>query len=123
MHPDLSPHLHTDECNKLIQELFACRKDVNKIVKLGSSSHLECLHNFIRFFSQNVFLKFFGKCNTPYDRMLACMKQERLARRAKNAENAKQRQERVRERVKQDKTDYDELLKHYRKEGERQKSN
>ncbi|XP_055323397.1 COX assembly mitochondrial protein 2 homolog [Sitodiplosis mosellana] len=91
MHPDLSPHLHTDECNKLVQELFACRKD-------------------------NLFLKFFGKCNTPYDRMLACMKQERLARRAKNAETARQKQELVREKVKKDKTDYDELLKQYRKE-------
>lgn len=49
--------------------------------------------------------------------MLACMKQERLARRAKNAESARKKQELVRERVKQDKTDYDELLKHYRKEG------
>lgn len=48
--------------------------------------------------------------------MLACLKQERLARRATNAKNAAERQALVRERVKNDKTDYDELLKHYRKE-------
>lgn len=124
MHPDLSPHLHTDECNKLVQELFACRKDVS-IKKSGLRCfRVFCLYNFNRnslfallFATQNLFLKFFGKCNTPYDRMLACMKQERLARRAKNAENARKKQELVRERVKQDKTDYDELLKQYRKEG------
>lgn len=65
---------------------------------------------------QSPFLKFFGACNTPYDRMLDCMKQERLARRAANAKNAAERQAAVRERVKNDNTDYDELLKHYRKE-------
>lgn len=49
--------------------------------------------------------------------MLACMKQERLARRANNTENARKKQDLVRERMKQDKTDYNELLKQYRKEG------
>lgn len=65
---------------------------------------------------QSPFLKFFGQCNTPYDRMLACLKQERLAKRAANAKQALERQAAVRERVKNDKTDFDELLKHYRKE-------
>lgn len=61
-------------------------------------------------------MKFFGKCNTPYDQMLACLKTERLARRALNAQSAKQKQELVREKVKNDQTDYDDLLKHYRRE-------
>lgn len=55
--------------------------------------------------------------------MLACMKKERMARRDNNAENARKRQESIRERVKTDKTDYEELLKHYRKETRPQTSN
>ncbi|XP_031633294.1 COX assembly mitochondrial protein 2 homolog [Contarinia nasturtii] len=98
MHPDLSPHLHTDECNKIVQELFACRKE-------------------------HSFLKFFGKCNGPYDRMLACMKKERVAKRDSNAQNAKEQQALRRERMKNDKTDYDSLLKQYREENKKYTSN
>lgn len=61
-------------------------------------------------------MKFFGQCNTPYDRMLVCLKQERLAKRAANAKEALERQALIRDRVKNDKTDYEELLKQYRQE-------
>lgn len=55
--------------------------------------------------------------------MLACMKKERLARRDLNAKKAKEKHEAIKERVKNDKTDYDELLKVYRKEVKKDPSN
>lgn len=48
--------------------------------------------------------------------MLRCLKQERLARRDANAKKAKETQAARRERMKNDKTDYEELLKQLRKE-------
>lgn len=47
--------------------------------------------------------------------MLRCMKGERQQRRDENARNAKLRQAEIREKVKNDKTDYEELLKRYTK--------
>lgn len=35
MHPDLSAHLHSDECNRLIQELFNCRAEVSERTNLS----------------------------------------------------------------------------------------
>lgn len=72
---------------------------------------------------QHNFLKFFGKCNTPYDRMLDCMKKERIERRNNNAKAAQENQALVRERVRDDKTDYDELLKHYRQQSKQKSPN
>ena len=53
MHPDLSPHLHTAECNLLIKQLKKC-------------------HN------EKMYTKWFGGCNEIDLQMGKCLQQERL---------------------------------------------
>ncbi|XP_022665161.1 COX assembly mitochondrial protein 2 homolog [Varroa destructor] len=59
MHVNLSSHLHTDECNKLINKLFKCYE----AYKYG---------------------KFFGFCNGEYDDMRMCLRGERKSRQREN---------------------------------------
>ncbi|XP_063294940.1 COX assembly mitochondrial protein 2 homolog isoform X1 [Pelobates fuscus] len=55
----LSPHLHTDECNVIINMLKQCHLD-------------------------NKFLKYFGQCNDINREMLKCLKKEYESKRDQN---------------------------------------
>ncbi|KAI6240080.1 COX assembly mitochondrial protein [Aphelenchoides fujianensis] len=59
LNPDLSPHLHTAECNFLVQLLYKCQ-------------------------AENTFGKYVGACNYWDEAVWQCTKKERIWRRAHN---------------------------------------
>ncbi|EEC03518.1 COX assembly mitochondrial protein 2 homolog [Ixodes scapularis] len=63
MHPDLSSHLHKDECNQLVALLKKCH-------------------------DEKKWAKFFGACNEADSAVWRCLKKERLEKRAKNYEKS-----------------------------------
>ncbi|XP_055385227.1 COX assembly mitochondrial protein 2 homolog [Condylostylus longicornis] len=76
MHPDLSPHLHTPECNRLIDLLKACH-------------------------TENKFLRFVGQCNEIDRELWRCLKKEREENIRNNRRKAQEKHQRIREKIKE----------------------
>jgi COX assembly protein 2 len=82
MHTDLSPHLHSDRCNDLIQELQNCHKEVS-LVKIQQNKLFHCI-------LQHYLGKFVGFCNSVDSALTKCLKEERIRRRQQNYEKSLQ---------------------------------
>lgn len=63
MHPDLSPHLHSEECNQLIRKLQECHEE-NRVGRV------------------------FGVCNALDASVLKCLRKERADNARQNREAA-----------------------------------
>eukprot|EP00069_Balaena_mysticetus_P018201 bmy_11090T0 len=82
MHPDLSPHLHTEECNVLINLLKECHKNV-RVQKNDHKAKMK--PSFFHVFDHSI-LKFFGHCNDLDREMRKCLKNEYMEKRNKSRE-------------------------------------
>ncbi|XP_022343592.2 COX assembly mitochondrial protein 2 homolog [Crassostrea virginica] len=74
MHPDLSAHLHTDECNVIIKAYKSCQE-------------------------QHLYLRFFGYCDPLFTDVQKCLRKERINRRIENRENNRMKMRAYREKL------------------------
>ena len=77
MHPSLAPHLHSQECQRIIDELNKCHRD-------------------------HALRKFLGACNPLKRALNECLKRERSERRKENYEAAQKRKKEYQELMKED---------------------
>lgn len=77
MHSDLSPHLHTHQCNKVIEMLIACHRN-------------------------EPFRRFLGYCNKEDYQVVCCLKNEREEKRKNNAKKSKELHKKVRRMIRED---------------------
>jgi len=75
MHTPLDDHLHTPECNKIIQELGFCYLENSKFKQL------------------------FGACDKEYMAMRRCLKNERLERTRLHLEASKERNKKIQDKM------------------------
>jgi len=77
MHGDLSPNLHTPECNLIIKEFQDCH-------------------------AENPVGKFFGTCNRIDKLLIRCLKKERQSNQSENLKRSAERQKQFQERLSRD---------------------
>ncbi|XP_051657779.1 COX assembly mitochondrial protein 2 homolog isoform X1 [Manacus candei] len=86
MHPDLSPHLHTEECNLIISLLKKCHQEAPTpgLEMLNCLQGSSALQDDGIFISLHNVLKFFGHCNDIDREMRKCLRKEYEENRAMN---------------------------------------
>ncbi|CAK6954945.1 COX assembly mitochondrial protein 2 homolog isoform X2 [Scomber scombrus] len=103
MHPDLSPHLHTDECNELITHLRQCHTEVRRSLKCHIAVCFMCtdrqysINLVYSSHTQHNVMRFFGTCNDMDRAMRQCLKKERLEKRERSKQHAIEMKKRLKE--------------------------
>ncbi|XP_069508951.1 COX assembly mitochondrial protein 2 homolog [Ambystoma mexicanum] len=125
MHPDLSPHLHTEECNILINQLKQCHLEYGRVsivhrilldplqdhydsqsfvpLSHSANSQLDTLQRPSEgartqcrtTLSKHNVLKYFGHCNDFDRQMRRCLTDERQQNRAKSQLRAAEMKQRL----------------------------
>jgi len=77
MHPNLAPHLHNEECRKIIEQLHKCH-------------------------AESKFGKFWGACNETRRALDRCLQREYLANRKENWLKSEEKKKKIADRIEKD---------------------